>query len=351
MYYKRTRDTTDPRGTWVAGYEISCSLLLINFVYKHAEKFPEFQEKNANEGNSPRLFLKEIPLIRSQTRREENLLPESRTSTSQQDITIECPGLGARPKPSQQCDIVVGNFGREGKKRYGIGQGIVPIDESQRGRINELDLNGLITVFHSKRVRLIWEDLFPTARGVFPCQFILPIPEHLMAVDTSALICMLITIQTMRDVKTTGRVDDETQGGPEAGSRGDQPMERGDSEGSSLLGPKSRLKPVRDLSPRPATPYLENNGSCVEAKIIGFSAGSYTAIVVHRALTLFGIFMKITPHHEDWGDSCPPLLSSHADTLPLPYSLSARQVVHLGGESGGQGSTRPQWHLSGTYYP
>ena len=127
MYYKRTRDTTDPRGTWVAGYEISCSLFLINFVYKHANKFPEFQERNANEGNSPRLVLKEIPLIRSQTLREENLLPESRTSTSQQDITIECPGLGARPKPCQQCDIVVGNFGREGKKRHGISQGIVPI--------------------------------------------------------------------------------------------------------------------------------------------------------------------------------------------------------------------------------
>jgi hypothetical protein len=229
MYYKRTQATTDARGTWVAGIEISCSVLLINFVYKHAARFPEFQEKNANEGNSSRLFLKETPLIGSQTRWEENLLPESRTSTSQQDITIECPGLGARPKPSQQSDIVVGNFGREGKKRYGLGQGIVPIDESQRGRINELDLNGLITVFHSERVKQIWEDLFPTARGVFPSQFILPIPEHLMAVDTSALICMLITIQMMRDVKTTCRVDDGTHGDPEADPTGDHPRESGDS--------------------------------------------------------------------------------------------------------------------------
>ncbi|CAE8649944.1 unnamed protein product [Polarella glacialis] len=91
---------------------------------------------------------------------------------------------------------------------------------------------------------------------------------------------MLITIQTMRDVKTTGRGADDALNVPEAGAKGD-------SDGRSLLGPKSRPKSVRNLCPNPTSLYQENIGNCVVARITGFSAGSYTAIVVHRALTLF----------------------------------------------------------------
>jgi hypothetical protein len=260
-----------------------------------------------NDANTPCLFLKKIPIIRSHDLFEENLLPDSTTPTRQQHISINCPGLGARPKLDQQSDIVVGNYGREGNKRYGLGQGSVPRDESQRGRVNELDLNGLITVFHSKRVKDIWSNLFPTARWVFPSQFILPIPEHLMAIDTSALICLLITIQMMRDVKTTGRVQDGTWAGPELS---DPPVhhirEVRDPEVRSLLGEKRLMGPFRNLDPSQSAPYLENIGVCMKAKTTGFSAGSYTAIVLHRALTFLGVFMRITPITEAGAIAVPP---------------------------------------------
>jgi hypothetical protein len=38
--YRRTGTTGDTRGIWVPGNQISCSQLLIDFVYAHASYFP-----------------------------------------------------------------------------------------------------------------------------------------------------------------------------------------------------------------------------------------------------------------------------------------------------------------------
>jgi hypothetical protein len=110
----------------------------------------------------------------------------------------------------------------------------------------------------------------------------------------------------MRDVKTTGRIDDGTCGGPDSDPPGYYLREVWDPGVRSLLGEKLLMGPVRNLDPRQSAPYLENNGVCMEAKTTGFSAGSYTAIVLHRALTLFGVFMRITPITKAGAIAVPP---------------------------------------------
>ncbi|CAE8635137.1 unnamed protein product [Polarella glacialis] len=58
MYYKRTRDTKDPRGEWVAGHEVSCSLFLTNFVSSTRTISPSFMRTAPKRATSRGWFLR-----------------------------------------------------------------------------------------------------------------------------------------------------------------------------------------------------------------------------------------------------------------------------------------------------
>jgi hypothetical protein len=101
-----------------------------------------------------------------------------------------------------------------------------------------------------------------------------------MTIDNSALLCILITVQMMRDVKTRDVVPIDAHGG--------YPNEGFTVGVGSLIALKRNIGPIRNVEPSQGEPFVENSGGNMVVSIFVFSAGSYTSMVLHRALTVLG---------------------------------------------------------------